>query len=261
MDREWNEVAADWDGAMHEGDWFQRYILYPYFQRALKPLKNKKILDAGCGNGHLSRFFARAGAFVTGVDNSAGMIASCKKYDTSASYVCTDVAKSVLPASDFDAAVFNNSVQDMKNYRRALGNVRENLKPGGKLVIAVKHPCFHPGRDDLGWRIEREGAAAQTTGKGLTDLARAEGGYRGAYFMMDDYYDCGAHTRMWFGKATTSYARTLGEYVNAVIGSGYELLSLSEPLPEAAGRDENPDLYDLLTRIPNFMTILAKKRG
>lgn len=45
----------------------------------LKPLKGKRILDLGCGNGEASLFFASKGAFVEAIDISPNMIANVRK--------------------------------------------------------------------------------------------------------------------------------------------------------------------------------------
>ena len=71
---EWDNVANQWDLSMQNGDWFQRNIIYPTILKTLIRVKNKRILDVGCGNGHLSRYLSALQAKVTGIDNSQEMI-------------------------------------------------------------------------------------------------------------------------------------------------------------------------------------------
>ena len=49
------------------------------FKETLGDVKNKKILDVGCGIGALSFYLAQKGAIVTGIDLSKNSIESCKK--------------------------------------------------------------------------------------------------------------------------------------------------------------------------------------
>lgn len=49
-----------------------------YALALLRPLKNKKILDLGCGSGEASLFFASKGAYVHAIDISSKMIANLK---------------------------------------------------------------------------------------------------------------------------------------------------------------------------------------
>lgn len=256
---EWDGVAARWDARMRDGDWFQRYIIYPVFSGILPDWSGKRILDVGCGNGHLCRFFEKLGARPTGIDVSEEMIAACRRCGGAAEYLRLDVTAGVLQDRQFDAVVFNNSFQDMRDYRAGIENALRMLAPRGIMAACVKHPCFHPASDDLGWCIETGEGGTFLSGPGLTDLAAREGTWRGKYFVMDHYLNRSEHEREWFGKRTVSYSRTISEYVNAFSSGGLRLIRVEEPAPLAEGRQEKPDLYDLLTRIPNFIFLIARK--
>ena len=60
------EMAAD-------GDFCKRHLMNPVLLRMLGDVTGRLILDAGCGNGYLSRMLARAGAQVTGVEPAAAL--------------------------------------------------------------------------------------------------------------------------------------------------------------------------------------------
>ncbi|MFX1326208.1 MAG: class I SAM-dependent methyltransferase, partial [Promethearchaeota archaeon] len=49
------------------------------FKEMLGTVKNKRILDIGCGIGSISFYLAQKGAQVTGIDLSANLIEYCKK--------------------------------------------------------------------------------------------------------------------------------------------------------------------------------------
>lgn len=51
-----------------EGDATRRYLLNPAIFQLLGDVTGKRILDAGCGQGYLSRKLAQRGAIVTGVE-------------------------------------------------------------------------------------------------------------------------------------------------------------------------------------------------
>ena len=149
---------------------------------------------------------------------------------------------------------------NISDFERGIKNTYDLLENQGQLLIVVKHPCFHPKSVDLGWQIHTKDGRDLTTGSGLTHLALNETDYTGEYFMMDDYLVGDEHVREWFGKKTTSYARTLQDYINTIIDCGFVLKGIYEPAPIVEGKEENESLYELLTRIPNFIFIQAIKQ-
>ncbi|MBN1170685.1 MAG: DUF1698 domain-containing protein [Micromonosporaceae bacterium] len=51
-----------------DGDLAKRHLVNPVLLRMLGEVSGRRILDAGCGNGYLSRMLARRGASVVGVE-------------------------------------------------------------------------------------------------------------------------------------------------------------------------------------------------
>lgn len=260
MFKEWNCVADTWDKNMKDGDWFQRNIIYPEILHALHNIDEKSIIDIGCGNGHLSRFLAKRGAQMLGVDNSQHMIDCCKAYNSAIQYELLDITDKEFPYEDcFDVAIFNNSIQDMDQYENGLSNAYRLLKKGGRLLVIVKHPCFHGRSAECGWRVTTKNGDTFTTGHGLTELEKNKTRYTADFFLIDDYFNKSEHIREWYGLKTTSYARTLQDYINAIIQAGFTMKAVSEPCPIPLGQTENPSLYALLTKIPNFIFIYSEK--
>lgn len=259
MFEEWNCVAKAWNKNMKDGDWFQQNIIYPEILRILN-VDGKRIIDIGCGNGHLSRFLTTRGAQMLGIDNSQQMLDCCKAYNSDIQYEHLDITDNKLPYGDcFDVAIFNNSMQDMEKYEDGLSNAYRLLRKNGQLLIVVKHPCFHSRNKECGWRVTTENGDTFTTGHGLTDLEKNKTNYTADFFFIDDYFNKSEHTREWYGLKTTSYARTLQDYINSVIQAGFTIKAISEPCPIPSGQAENPSLYALLTRVPNFIFIYSEK--
>src|SRR5260221_14017937 len=80
--------------------------------RALLPLKGKRILDVGCGDGALTRFFAREGATATGIDISAETLARARAAEKVPGADYAEGRGEAIPCPDasVDAVVFMNSL-------------------------------------------------------------------------------------------------------------------------------------------------------
>ena len=80
MTRWTNQAAIDRWAAMpydvlaemaDDGDFSKRHLVNPVLQRMLGDVSGQRVLDAGCGNGYLSRMLARRGADVTELSRQA----------------------------------------------------------------------------------------------------------------------------------------------------------------------------------------------
>jgi trans-aconitate methyltransferase len=102
----------------------------------LNPKPDERILDLGCGTGHLTNLIAESGAEVIGIDNSVEMIEKAK-----AKYPNIDFE--ILPATDFRFdkkfdAIFSNAVLHwVLEKEKAIDCMYENLKTNGRLVIEM----------------------------------------------------------------------------------------------------------------------------
>jgi SAM-dependent methyltransferase len=67
--RRWGAISrADIEAYDDEGDSAKRYLLNPVVLRMLGDLPGRRVLDAGCGQGYLSRLLAARGASVVAID-------------------------------------------------------------------------------------------------------------------------------------------------------------------------------------------------
>ena len=72
---QWESNAEAFSGLIDgAGTPHHRKILNPCVERLLGEVKGKKLLDAGCGEGYLARYYAKKGADVTAIDLSQRLI-------------------------------------------------------------------------------------------------------------------------------------------------------------------------------------------
>lgn len=116
------------------------------------------MLDIGCGPAALVPHVAQVGAHYTGIDLSPQMIAHARRrYGAQGRFLVADArdlpsCPKLQPAS-FDAAVFLLSVQNIDPLEDALRSAAWALRPGGRLVLLIMHPCFRIPRQS-GWSYD-----------------------------------------------------------------------------------------------------------
>lgn len=99
----------------------------------LSPKPGERVLDIGCGTGHLTGRIAELGAEVVGIDASAEMIAQARKNYPGLRFEVQDTRafRFDLP---FDAVFSNAALHWIKEPERVIVCVERALKPGGRFV-------------------------------------------------------------------------------------------------------------------------------
>ncbi len=147
----------------------------------LEPRAGERVLDLGCGTGHLSARIAEAGARVVGIDFSAEMIAEARRQFPGIRFEVAD-ARDFAFDEPFDAVFSNAALHWVKPPERAVACVRRALRAGGRLVaelggrgnVAViaaaldaasrafglgawEHPWYFPSVGEYAAMLERDG--------------------------------------------------------------------------------------------------------
>jgi len=170
--RAWDLNARFWDSHMGEGNDFVDLLIWPATEKLLAPRRGEQILDIACGNGFSTRRLARAGASVVAFDFSEAMIAIAKNRNLPA--MEASVAYSVLDATDyealialgagrFDAALCNMALFDIADIHPLMRALPKLLRPAGRFVFSILHPCFNnPSSVQMG-ELEDRGNEFVTT--------------------------------------------------------------------------------------------------
>jgi 2-polyprenyl-3-methyl-5-hydroxy-6-metoxy-1,4-benzoquinol methylase len=149
--RVWNENAAFWDGRMGEGNDFVEVLIWPPTERLLALQPGERVLDIACGNGLTSRRLAGMGAEVVALDFAERLIDLARQrtveYSDRITYQVVDAtdeaALLALGEGQYDAALCQMALFDMADIRPLMGALPQLLRPGGRFVFSVIHPCFN----------------------------------------------------------------------------------------------------------------------
>ncbi len=188
------------------------------------------VLDAGCGEGYLSRILAQGGAQVIGFDISPRLIeiARAKDPDGAITYQVADLSQP-LPAyqAHFDLIASYFVLNDVYDYQGFLTTLSASLKPAGRLVIFMNNPYSLVVRNHV------------------TDYFAASGQmfpYRG---MTEE------------GVAVHFWHRTMEEYLSACSAAGLRLQQYVDvPTPEGSFKRRSDTLIPEGYHFP-FFTILS----
>jgi trans-aconitate methyltransferase len=102
----------------------------------LDPQSGERILDLGCGTGHLTAKIAERGADVVGLDASASMIAQARQNYPRLRFQLAD-ARNFTFDEPFDAVFSNAALHWIKEAGDVVGSVARCLKPGGRFVLEM----------------------------------------------------------------------------------------------------------------------------
>jgi ubiquinone/menaquinone biosynthesis C-methylase UbiE len=152
---DWTPVA-DWYDTLvgNDGSEFHQHVVLPGTVRLLGCRPGEHVLDVACGQGVLCRILADAGIHVTGVDLSRELVAAARKRGPdSVRYEVADARDlSKFAEASFDAAACVLAIQNINPIQPVFRGVSRLLKPGGRFVTVMMHPCFRgPKETSWGW--------------------------------------------------------------------------------------------------------------
>lgn len=101
--------------------------------KLLSPRPGERILDIGCGTGHLTQDIADCGAEVVGIDSAETMILQARNNYPNLQFSVMNAAELEFRA-EFDAVFSNAVLHWIKQPKKVIAGVWQALKPGGRFV-------------------------------------------------------------------------------------------------------------------------------
>ena len=226
--RAWSDLSeSDLEAFGDSGDFARQHLLTPALLDLLGDVGGKQILDAGAGNGYLSRMLARMGASVTAIEPAAGpfrYIASREEAEPlGLQFLQQDLSTMDQFNGEFDFTIANMVLLDIADFRPAIANCLRATKPDGAFIFSLEHP--------------------------FTDVAdRSE-----VPFKITDYF-----TERAFPRAIGhNFHRSLETYFDALADNGAVVERIKEPrlLADVAARHLEHAWSQVL---PAFIVIMAR---
>ncbi|MBR1533622.1 MAG: class I SAM-dependent methyltransferase [Ruminococcus sp.] len=207
----------------------------------LPTLKNKTVLDLGCGYGeHCIHFVEEGAKRVVGIDISQKMLAIAK-----AENAHQNISYLNMPMEDigelqerFDIVVSSLAFHYVEDFKALINNIYRLLNDGGVLAFSQEHPintCFSDGSR---WTKNKNG--------------------KKLFANISNYSVDGERDSTWFVERVKKYHRTFSTIINTLIEAGFQINKLIEPVPTPEILKEHPEYNDLLHK-PDFLLIKATK--
>ena len=189
----------------------------------------RRILDLGCGTGWTSRFLARAGYAVKGVDIAEEAVAAARELAADEGLAGVEFSvgdyETTVEEAAFDYVLFYDALHHAEDEAAAVRAAWRALKPGGAMI------CFEPGSGHSRSRTSRR--AVEEFGvhekdmppRKIAALGRRAGFRRwvhlpaphdvGRSLYRRDYHAVPSRGRLWLEKAWGCY-----RLLTRVLGSG-----------------------------------------
>jgi len=210
-------MLADQDGFWHA----TRTV---FDTRLQGKLDGKRVLDVGCGEGHLGRHLLQFGPDrVIGVDISTVLLEQARlraeAYGPTLHYQHDDAqVLASIETGSIDAAVSNLAIMDIPDHRRLFAAVRRVLRPGGLFLFSMMHPCFEAPFGAEGQFLMDPGEPERRTAYTIRRYATEGRWYAGKEGMRSRV---GAHHR------------TVSTVLCDLLGARFTLTHLNEPVTKS----------------------------
>jgi 2-polyprenyl-3-methyl-5-hydroxy-6-metoxy-1,4-benzoquinol methylase len=250
----WERISQWWNQAIGEGNDFQKTLIIPATDELLEATSGQTILDVACGNGNYSRHLAKMGARVVACDFCQGIVNCAKEKSPAESNQieycnidATDEAQLLsLGEGRFDSAVCSMAMMDMPTIEPLLFSLHKLLKPGGRFVFSVSHPCFNTASTRVTAELKQDtGNPRQVFGVAIEKYLSTEVELsNGILNQPEPHY---------------SFHRPLSALLAACFQAGFVVDGFLEPAYPAGTPAKNPFAWAKRPEIPPAVVIRIRK--
>jgi len=215
---------------------FNAYLEVPATTSLLKNVKNKKVLDLGCGTGRHTVILKRRGAKVWGIDLSPKMIEIAKSEIKDVDFKIGSVYRLPYKSNFFDIVVAGLVIGYFKNLDKAFKEVYRVLKNNGIFVFSLTNPLLEVSKHE-------------------------KGESRRLYRKFKNYFKEGKMYVKWptFRVKIPFYHRTFQSLIRTIIRNKFVIEDFVDAKPVKEGKKVNPEAYEAYSKIPHFCVFKVRK--
>lgn len=229
----YSQMERSVKGLQGAGEWHELKKMFP-------DLKDKTLLDIGCGFGWHCKYAIQNGAtHVIGIDLSKKMIekAMMQNNDSKIEYRQCAIEDYEYPENTFDIVISSLTLHYIESFDFVCKKVFQTLKNNGHFIFSVEHPIF-TSNGTQEWEYNEDGSIK--------------------HWPVDHYFDERIIHSNFLGEEVIKYHKTLTHFINTLIENNFTIKKLVEPQPEKKMLEENESMCDELRR-PMMLLISAQK--
>jgi len=239
--RYWDRNAEVWTELSRLG-WnvYRDSVNSPAFHGMLPDVAGKRGLDVGCGEGHTARQLTAKGAEMFGLDISPVFLSLAAALGQ-ARYTAGSAQELPFGDAQFDFVTAEMCLMDLPDQSKAFQEIHRVLRPGGFLQFSIVHPCFAPPYRRLLRDVKGEAYAVEVGryfDRGNGEIDR---------WIFSVPHRAKADRRPF---EVPTFHRTLSEWLNVIIESGFMLEQLAEPHADQETAQRVPLVAD--TRVVSY---------
>lgn len=220
---------------------YNNLLEQPNFFSLLPSLKDKVVLDIGCGAGNFAAYCVEQGARqVTGIDISSNMISLAKKRHVYENLRFEQIAFEDMTVQNETVDFISSSLafHYMSDFQLVIKKISATLSEDGILLFSTEHPIETANKGKENWIKDEEGNLL--------------------HFAIDNYQNEGLRKQNWIVDDVIMYHRTMSTILNTLIENGLQIEKVIEPVPTNEAGNIYPNLNKEFRR-PSFLIVRARK--
>ncbi|MCB0406424.1 MAG: class I SAM-dependent methyltransferase, partial [Bdellovibrionales bacterium] len=205
-------------------------------------------LDLGCGQGIVSRGLPTGVAY-WGIDAAPKLIAAAKQLSTRphTHFHCADASKNLgISKRDFDYASVILAMENIEDADGVIRLLRQHLRPGGRVILVLNHPCFRIPRQSSWETDETNKIRYRRLNRYLSKLKIPMQVHPGRGELSPV---------MW------AFHRPLSYYFEALAKHGFSVVNLEEWVSDKESKGKAARMENRArSEFPLFLALLAERR-
>ena len=216
----------------------------PNMEKLLPDVKDKAVLDLGCGYGiNCMNFVTGGAARVVGVDISKKMleVAGEKSADDKIKYLNMSMTDISGIEGGFDLVYSSLAFHYIEDFDKLCKDIYALLNVGGCLLFSQEHPIVTAAID------------------GKHYYNKDENGTKVSY-TFSDYGKPGERKIFWYVDGVIKHHRRFSDVINALAHAGFVIDTVCEPKPDERAVEKLPEIAQKEDIKPTFLIVKAIKK-
>lgn len=213
-------------------------IEQPIIDQLIGDVKDKRVLDLGCGDGKYGVQLLKRGAkLYDGIEGSHRMAnlakENLKAYNSRVEE--NDIEKVEFKEAAYDIVISRLVLHYVEDIGSLLKKIRLSLKEEGEFIFSVEHPIITSCYEAYHQEVKR------------------------GSWIVDDYFKSGERVNTWLGKDVVKHHKTLEQYWQIIKEANFDVVEIRESKPEES-HFKSKEEYQRRLRIPLFLMFKIKRR-